>query len=646
MGIGMKKTYQTLVLACCCAGVVGVSPAVAYTDGAQDQEIDELLSLDIEALTVSVASKREEGVKDAPGVINVVTAREIRESGARTLFEVLERQPAVYGLFNWGTGEHANAIRGNSTSSGSSHTLLLLNGRPVREGYTGSIDGFIYRTMPLSMIDHLEIIRGPGSVLYGTNAYAGVINVVTKKAEKSIEGEVSGTYGSYDSVSFEGAAGSKGEDYSVYGGVTVSDNNGWKDTFSDIIGVTDEFQKTSKDYNVVANAKYKNFTLNVMNADTDEVAFGFPSIAPLRDDIFRKQTFIDVGYKHELTENWSASINGSYTKSEQNFPLAAVFDTDDFLTELTLDGKLGEKTNLVVGGTWYRLKGEEKLLQFDYTSHRYAAYAQIDHQFTDWLKLVAGAQINKTEAVDEDISPRLAAIMNFDNNWGAKLMYGQAFRSAYPLEQFVNIPGALVGDPTLDPEKIETVDAQVFYQTKNYYGALTVFRSKETDTIRAGLGTLVNDGVIKSHGGTLEGKAHFGTDWTLEGSVTYLHDSPEAGINGYAMPEWMAKIGATYRGWRGITVNVFDNFAGDLDIANNNPAVNKVPEDYHLITANVIVDLHEFVDGLPTETYLSFYGYNLLDQRADSSYPDNPAVENAGPARPDRTVFGKITFKF
>jgi len=56
-------------------------------------------------------------------------------------------------------------------------------------------------------------------------------------------------------------------------------------------------------------------------------------------------------------------------------------------------------------------------------------------RITDWLKLVAGMQMNKPEDIKNDFSPRLGAILNFNNHWGAKLLYGEAFRSGNGTER-------------------------------------------------------------------------------------------------------------------------------------------------------------------------------------------------------------------
>ena len=74
----------------------------------------------------------------------------------------------------------ALTMRGDATLGANNHILVLVNGRPIQESTHGGMIHPFLRSFPLASVKQIEIIRGPGSVLYGTNAYVGVINVITK----------------------------------------------------------------------------------------------------------------------------------------------------------------------------------------------------------------------------------------------------------------------------------------------------------------------------------------------------------------------------------------------------------------------------------------------------------------------------------
>lgn len=131
-------------------------------------------------------SRLADTLEDVPAPVYVVTAKDAEASGARSLQEVLDRVPGVVGLVNSAsmTQGKGTTIRGLTTE-----VLLLVDGIPVMNSSygTGAVLGapFDLRTIPLSSVDRVEIVKGASSALYGSHAAGGVINVITKSgAEK------------------------------------------------------------------------------------------------------------------------------------------------------------------------------------------------------------------------------------------------------------------------------------------------------------------------------------------------------------------------------------------------------------------------------------------------------------------------------
>ncbi|PCJ99248.1 MAG: hypothetical protein COA42_24155 [Alteromonadaceae bacterium] len=129
---------------------------------------------------VSIATGSPQPIKKAPAVVSVITAEQIRQIGASDLDEVLTTVPGLHLINNWGrAGKYV--FRG-IYSTINSEALLLINGVPIRNLVNGN--HFVYwGGMPINAIARIEVIRGPGSALYGADAFAGVINVWTKQAQ-------------------------------------------------------------------------------------------------------------------------------------------------------------------------------------------------------------------------------------------------------------------------------------------------------------------------------------------------------------------------------------------------------------------------------------------------------------------------------
>ena len=162
-------------------------------------EFDELFSLSLQELVnfqITTVSKRKESINEAPGVVSVITSEDIQSYGATNLKDVLLRQPNFY-IFDSATFKASGAMmRAGATQHLNNHVLYLINGRPIRESQNGGLHTDINLLFPLEIIERIEVIRGPGSVLYGSNAYSGTVNVITKENTEKFYGSVQSQNGS------------------------------------------------------------------------------------------------------------------------------------------------------------------------------------------------------------------------------------------------------------------------------------------------------------------------------------------------------------------------------------------------------------------------------------------------------------------
>jgi iron complex outermembrane receptor protein len=150
----------------------------AQTTASADEEDAALLYGD--KSTVSIATGTRQSLRRAPAVATVITAEDIAAMGATDLDEVLETVPGVHVSRNVQAYTPLYTIRG-IYSDLNPQTLVLQNGVPMTTLLVGN-RGVIWGGLPLDNVARIEIIRGPGSALYGADAFAGVINIITKGA--------------------------------------------------------------------------------------------------------------------------------------------------------------------------------------------------------------------------------------------------------------------------------------------------------------------------------------------------------------------------------------------------------------------------------------------------------------------------------
>ncbi|MBW2635035.1 MAG: TonB-dependent receptor plug domain-containing protein [Deltaproteobacteria bacterium] len=162
-----------------------------------DEELEEELKYLKAETYVITASKIMEEIKKAPASISVITAKQIREMGARDLTDVLYTVTGYDYVYSTFGTRYAEARR-NTWFLGSMY-LFMINSHPMNENYLGGAD---FDTMALDNIKRIEFIRGPGSALYGANAFSGVINIITKETE-DIDGlELTARGGSYNTQQY------------------------------------------------------------------------------------------------------------------------------------------------------------------------------------------------------------------------------------------------------------------------------------------------------------------------------------------------------------------------------------------------------------------------------------------------------------
>lgn len=145
---------------------------------------------------VSLACGYRQPLSKAPSAASVITAADIKAMGATDLDEVLETVPGLHVLINGETYSPIYTFRG-IYSTNNSQVLMMINGIPVTDVYTASRSAY-WGGMPVQAISRIEVVRGPGSALYGADAAAGVINIITKTRQDMKGNEAGGRVGSFN----------------------------------------------------------------------------------------------------------------------------------------------------------------------------------------------------------------------------------------------------------------------------------------------------------------------------------------------------------------------------------------------------------------------------------------------------------------
>lgn len=192
------------------------------------QDFEELNLEDLLDATVSIASGRVQRVEEAPSIVSVVTDEDIRRMGAHTLEDVLRTVPG-FDVLSDNSGRNRLAVRGVATTGYSENVLILFNGHRLNDAVNGGATT-VSIEIPLYNIKQIEIIRGPGSALFGTDAFFGVVNLVSYTAQNFRGVEASTTLGAFETQRYSVMAARAGESFGVFGSVQYDDRQGAEET--------------------------------------------------------------------------------------------------------------------------------------------------------------------------------------------------------------------------------------------------------------------------------------------------------------------------------------------------------------------------------------------------------------------------------
>jgi len=647
-----------LCVLCTATQIFAADDASLGPEDIYEMSIEELMKVE-----VTSASKKAEPLFEAPSVMTVVTREEIETYGDRDLHQLLQRQPSVYTRDVFPYTDNVAGFRGDMTTVAETHTLILFNGRPIRESAQG-LNVNMYKTFPLSILESVELIRGPGSVLYGSNAFTGVVNLkprIPDSNEFSVS-TMAGSHGYYDS---DFTAGGKSSEFGYISAFRVAGQQGYPYDMTDAMGVYDEDDRQNKSYSGVTHLSYGNFTFDGFWSDYDAFALGVTPFWSNPNHTFRnKKLFLNTGYQIPMHDRVTLELNATYNLQENSLsgprPELIQTNTSDILGEATLYAEPVDNMNFVLGYLYEQRSnyhpdgnyhgGDDKFQSIPpYRHEPKAFYAQGDYKFDKFVKLIAGTQWNKSSYGLDDWISRFGLIITPSDNWGVKLLRGEAFRAPVTLETDLDDPTMLVGNSAVEPETITTYDAQLFYHDKKTYAAATYFQSKIEKLIIYDTSvfpmTYMNGGVQRFWGIELEGKYFFTPNWHILGSYMHQENEKDEGISPTVVPENMFKLGTAYA-WDWGSASLFYTLFSEPPHIDSPLVVNPKPESINLLNLNVDLDISKNIGLAKGQSTLTLRIENLLDEEIYLPTFGYIGVPNSFPSGPGRTWYVGVKLQF
>ena len=550
--------HLSLFLACFCTTFQGLpaqpqqseqSPPRTIETG-EFEDFDELNLDDLLDVRISIAAGKVQSLEEAPGIVSVITDEEIRRIGARTLADVMELVP---GFEFWTTnlGRERISVRGFSETS-TTNVLILFNGHRLNDEAFGGPTTFGL-DIPLYNVKQIEVIRGPGSALFGSGAFSSVINIIPYTAENFRGTDFSVGGGSYGTQEYSMVTGHTLGDLGVSGSLQFADTEG-PELFipADAQTTLDEFLapqglpaasiapgKTvgnSRTLDSTFSAIYKGFNFIGRVRTEDYGGFiGSNDVLGTRNDLENRKVFLNASHILPLSRNLTSRVKFGFSQN-----------------------RIGQLDDVRPPGTMQLLEDDEVIVFPDgviadtrITSRRFGGEANFDYVFTDSNVLTFGVGIERSSVINSEravnldprtllpapslqpwpptipevgrtvssflaqdtwdpvprisittgvrfdhysdfgstLNPRAALVWRLPKSLYFKALYGRAFRAPIIFELVRQDRPGFGGNPSLDPAITNSLEFALGYRKRNLRLSFNYFANYIRDNI-------IRDGVV------------------------------------------------------------------------------------------------------------------------------------------------------
>mgnify|MGYP001799373987 CR=1 FL=1 len=591
--------YKTALL-----GAVSLSLVSAAL--AQDEQTDET-TLDTVIVEGSRLNQTETEIGSS---VTIITAEDIDALGFDFALDAIAAAPGVTVNSNGPFGGQAGVrIRGAATEQ----TLVLIDGIPVNDP-TSPGGGFNFARLDTENIERIEILKGPQSTLWGTDAIGGVVSITTKDPEERLGGSAFAEYGSFNTFR---------------GGASIGNATDAGDFRLAIVGTSsDGISKADEDEGNTEDDAYEALTLsakgglnlagdarlsaNVLWTDAESE---FDSFGPVDGD--------QVNETEEVSAN--VSLTGSlFDERLENLLLVGYSDIDrqNFTNGVPSFGAIGDRVLYRYQGTLgideanklaFGVEREETSFSDQDTSID-GLFALYEWQATEALTLTGGFRVDDHSTFGTETTGRVAAAYNPNPQLTLRASWGQGFKA--PTLFQISGGGFATPNPNLQPETSEAFDAGIDWRSRDgrLEAGLTVFDTEIENLISFASTGYFNEAQVETRGVELVGRVVL-TDWlNVEANYAYIDAEDTDGDPLRRIPEHSGDVR--------FNVDPDGPFSGNVLIRYNGEEPDRAPnivDSWTRVDVTGSYDLSETVElfgrveNLFDEEYQQILGYGTPD---------------------------------
>ena len=556
----MKKTLLAAVLSVCCAPFAALS-----AEPADSLSVRRTMNIDEVVVT---GARSATDIRHLAMTVSVIDRAEIEQSLQPSLLPVLTEQvPGLFvtarGIMGYGvSGGAAGGMSLRGLSGGSGRLMVLIDGHPQYMGLMGHPIADAYQSL---MADKVEVLRGPASVLYGSNAMGGVVNIVTRRMNREgVKTDAMVGYGSYNTLQTEVSNLLRKGRFSSVVSASYNRTDGHRDNmgFEQYGGYAKLGFDISQEWRLRADVDLTHFnasqpgTVSAPLEDADQrITRGMTSFA-VENDYGATSGALSFFY------NWGRhKINDGYTVDPEDGdnPKEYLFRSHDRMLGISWhqSASLFAGNRLTAGFDWYRFGGDkanryvvgdragEAADPVDKTMDEVAGYVDFRQNVGLWLTLDAGVRVDCHSHVGTEWVPQFGVSFHLPRGMELKLSAAKGFRYPTLREMYMFPPQ----NPDLRPESMWSYEAALSQRLlggRFSYGVNIFYIDGENLIVavpRQGATPLnMNTGEVNNAGVELQAAFGISKSWSVDANYSFLHmENPVLGA-----PEHKLYAGATF----------------------------------------------------------------------------------------------------
>lgn len=458
-----------------------------------DLSFDQLLNI-----KVDVSSTLSQTVFHTPSTVSVIDREMLRKYNFLSVAEML-RTAVGFDIYQTNNDDNVATARGVLQNYYANKILVMIENTPTYQPIYGNTN---LDRLDVNDIERIEVLKGPASVLYGSNAYMGVVNIILRKeSSDNVNVRIGTGYHRFGSAGANLVLSKK--DFNLF----ISENTGFEiQKPYELIGKRQDlymgdsaflFQRELKSSNFNVLSSYKAFTLLINNYEYQHTFLGInPSfISGGGKPMYDRGTLIALKFSKQVRTkvNLAGDVSYDYFKrdyaSNKEGSQALMLSGKRIIARTKFNYTISSLLDFEIGAdAEKRLHGKHVTLDVlkdtiirsntrgDTEIDEYSAFTQLNFK-TKYLKVLGGLRYTNNSFSGGNYSGRVSAVAEINKSNALKFIFGQSFRAPTMLELFFDHP-TVIGNLNLKPEKANSYELAYLYGHKTVFVQMLVFYNK------------------------------------------------------------------------------------------------------------------------------------------------------------------------